>query len=173
MRFASQFIAAAAVAFFAVTLCAHAAEPLTIHAAWVIAPSNLLPILYEKPGLARHVGQSYKLDAVHFSGTPPMITALAAGELDVAMLSYSALALGIENAGMSDLRVIADDFQDGVEGWFTDQYMVLKDSPIRSVDDLKGKVLASNGAGSAIDMGLRAMLRRHDLEDRKNVTSCR
>ena len=146
------------------------AAPVAIRASWVIVPSSLTPILFEPPGVARHVGQSYTLDAVHFSGTPEMITALAAGELDVALLSYSALALAIENAGMGDLRVIADDFQDGVDGWFTDQYMVLKDSPIRTVEDLKGKVLASNGAGSAIDMGLRAMLRRHGLEDKKDVT---
>jgi NitT/TauT family transport system substrate-binding protein len=71
---------------------------------------------------------------------------------------------------MDDLRIIADEFQDGVEGYYTDEYMVLKDSPIKTVADLKGKVLATNGAGSAVDIALRAMLRQHGLDDRKDVT---
>lgn len=166
----SRVLLAVVAALFALNLTARADEPVTIRAAWVIAPSNILPIMLLAPGAARHAGHSYNLDAVHFEGTPPMVTALAAGQIDIALLSYSAFALAIENAGMTDIRAVADCFQDGVKGWFTDEYMVSKDSPIRTIDDLKGKVLATNGAGTAIDMGLRAMLRRHHLEDRKNVT---
>jgi NitT/TauT family transport system substrate-binding protein len=36
------------------------------------------------------------------------------------------------------------------------------------VADLKGKVLATNSAGSAIDIAMRAMLRRHGLEDKRD-----
>src|ERR1700693_5825765 len=48
--------------------------------------------------------------------------------------------------------------------------MVRKDSPIRSVEDLKGKVLASNQTGSAVDSALRAMLAKHNLQDKRDVT---
>jgi sulfonate transport system substrate-binding protein len=44
------------------------------------------------------------------AGTPPMITALAAGELDVADLVYPTLPIASQNAGMDDLQVIADEF---------------------------------------------------------------
>jgi sulfonate transport system substrate-binding protein len=71
---------------------------------------------------------------------------------------------------MSDLRIIADVFQDGAPGYYTNEYMVLKDSPIKTIEDLKGKVVASNVAGSAVDMAMRAMLKNHGLEDKKNVT---
>ncbi len=145
-------------------------EPVKIRIAWVVAVANWPSILLEKKDLMKHLGQSYTLEPVRYQGTPPMITALANGELEIANLAYSSLALAIENAGMDDLRVIADEFQDGVKGYYTDEYFVLKDSPIRKVEDLKGKVIATNAAGSAIDIVIRAMLRKHKLEDKRDYT---
>jgi NitT/TauT family transport system substrate-binding protein len=149
---------------------AGAEAPLKIRIAWVQMPSEMQPILFAHPGLARHGGESYDMEAIHFNGTPAMITALAAGELDIVPFAYSSLAAAIENAQMEDIRIIADEFQDGAPGYYTNQYMVLKDSPIRTIEDLKGKVVASNAIGSALDMGLRAMLRKHGLEDRRDYT---
>ena len=99
-----------------------------------------------------------------------MVTALANGELEVANLAYSTLAIAIENAGMDDLRVIADEFRDGVEGYYSQEFMVLADGPIRKVEDLKGKVVMTNAAGSAIDVAMRAMLHKHGLEDKRDYT---
>jgi NitT/TauT family transport system substrate-binding protein len=167
MRIASWI---AAIALLLASLTAGAAEPLPIRVAWVVVPNNLPPILFAKPGIARHQGQSYAMDAVRFGGTPQMITAFGANEIEIALLAYSSLAVAIENAGMTDLRVIADAFQDGAPGYYTDEYMVLTDSPIRTVEDLKGKILGSNVTGGAIDVGLRAMLRQHNLDAKKDVT---
>ena len=47
-------------------------------------------------------------------GTPPMITALVNGELEIANLAYSTLGMAIQNAGIDDLRMISDEFRDGV-----------------------------------------------------------
>ena len=160
----------ALAAFLAAGLTTARAEPAKIRVAWVVVPNNLPPILFAAPGIARHQGQSYAMDAIHFSGTPQMISAFGANEIDIALLAYSSLAVAIENAGMSDLRVIADAFQDGAPGYYTDEYMVLKDSPIRTVEDLKGRILGSNVTGGAIDVGLRAMLAEHKLDAKKDVT---
>src|SRR5215475_2284913 len=86
-------------------------------------------------------------------------------------LAYSTLALAIENAGMDDLKVIGDDFQDGVVDHYSNEYLVLKDSPIKTVEDLKGQVVATNAAGSAVDIAMRAMLRKHGLEDKRDYTT--
>jgi NitT/TauT family transport system substrate-binding protein len=110
------------------------------------------------------------MEPVRFQGTPPMITALANNELEIADLAFSALAVAVQNAGMDDLRVIADEFQDGVEGSYSDEFFVLKDSPFKSVKDLKGKVLASNATGSGVDIAMRAMLKKNGLDDKKDVT---
>ena len=48
--------------------------------------------------------------------------------------------------------------------------MVLRDGPVKTVEDMKGRVGASLAAGSAVDISMRAMLRRHGLDDRKDVT---
>jgi NitT/TauT family transport system substrate-binding protein len=149
---------------------AAAAGPVKIRIGWVVVPANLAPILFEKPGVARHVGKSYTVENFRFSGTPQIITGMASGDLDFGMLSFSAFALAVENAGLDDLRVIADSFQDGVDGYHTNEYMVLKDSPIKTIADLKGMVLGTNQVGSAIDMAIRVMLRKNGLEDRKDVT---
>jgi sulfonate transport system substrate-binding protein len=68
------------------------------------------------------------------------------------------------------VRVIADEFQDGTPGYYTDEYMVRNDSPIRTVEDLKGKILASSGIGGAMDVPMRVMLKKHGLDPLKDVT---
>jgi sulfonate transport system substrate-binding protein len=147
------------------------AEPVRIRVAWIGPITNWASILLEKKDLARYLGTSYTLVPVHYAGSPPMITALATGDLDVADLGFSTIALAIQNAGMEDLRVIADELQDGVQGYYSQEYMVLADGPIRKIEDLRRKVLATNAAGSAVDIAMRAMLRKHGLEDKRDYTT--
>jgi sulfonate transport system substrate-binding protein len=145
------------------------AEPLTIREGWV-APGNWGSIWLQKKDITKHFGQSYVMQPIHFVGTPPMITALATNEIEVANLAYSTLGIAIGNAGLDDLRVISDEFQDGVEGYYSQEFMVLKDSPIRKVEDLKGKIVATNAAGSAVDVSMKAMLHKHGLEPNRDYT---
>lgn len=145
------------------------AQPVKIRVAYVVPVANWASILFEKPGLAKHHGQSYTFEAVRFQGTPQMITAIANNELEIADLAFASLAIAVQNAGMDDLRVIADEFQDGVPGYYTDEFFVLKDSPVKTIKALKGKVLATNVAGSAVDIVMRAMLRKNGLDDRRDV----
>lgn len=146
------------------------AEPVKIRLAWVAPLANIGSIILFKKDLALHMGKSYVLETVRYQGTPPMITAIANGELEIADFAYSSLPLAIQNAGLDDLRVISDEFQDGVEGYYSNEYFVLKDGPIKKVEDLKGKVVATNAAGSGVDIASRAMLRKHGLEDKRDYT---
>src|SRR5215472_2993627 len=146
------------------------AEPLKIRAGWANTPTAMAPLIFAKPELLKHYGQSYTMEPVHFAGSAPEVTALATGDLDIATLAPSSFASAIENAHLSDLRIIGDENQDGVEGWATTPFFVLKDSPIQKVEDLKGKVLASNAIGGGLDIGIRAMLRKHHLDDKRDVT---
>jgi ABC-type nitrate/sulfonate/bicarbonate transport system substrate-binding protein len=145
-----------------------AADPVTIRVAWIAPATNWASILLEKKDLATHFGKSYVLQPERYAGTPQMITALANNELEVANLAFSTLSIAIQNAGLSDLRIIADELQDGVEGYYSQEYMVLTDGPIKKIEDLKGKVVATVAAGAAVDIAMRAMLRRHGLEDKRD-----
>jgi NitT/TauT family transport system substrate-binding protein len=107
---------------------------------------------------------------MRFQGTPAVITALANNELELGNLAFSSLALAIQNAGLEDLRIVGDQFKDGAEGHYTNQFFVLKDSPVQKVADLKGRIVATNAAGSAVDIAMRAMLRKHGLEDKRDYT---
>jgi len=146
------------------------AEPLKIRGAWVAPLANLASVWMQKKDLAVHLGQSYVFEPVRYAGTPPMITAIANNELEIGNLAFSTLPIAIENAGLDDIRVISDDFQDGVEDYVSNDYQVLTDGPIKKVEDLKGKVVAINTAGAGVDIAMRAMLRKHGLEPNRDYT---
>ena len=149
---------------------AEAADPVKIRVGWIVMPSNLTPILFAKEGIGRHNGKSYTLEPVYFSSSAAEITALATGELDIAAMGFSTLPLAVENAGLKDLRLLADEVQDGSGRGFSLQYMVRQDSNINSVADLKGKVLATIGIGTGAHTGMLATLQKFGLQDKRDYT---
>ncbi len=153
-----------------VTIQAAENAPILVRLGWSVMPGELAPVIFTKRELATHKDKSYAFEAVRISNSPQMITALAAGEIDIAALAFSSFPLAVQNAGMTDLRVIADESQDGVPGYYTDEFKVRNDSGITKVEDLKQKVLASTGFGAASDIALRAMLVKHKLDPTKDVT---
>jgi ABC-type nitrate/sulfonate/bicarbonate transport system substrate-binding protein len=122
-------------------------------------------VLYEKKELLKHYGKSYTVELIHFRGSTPQITALASGDLDLASLAFSSFALAVQNAHMDDLRAVSDLYQDGIPGYYSNQDMVRPDGGIKRIEDLKGKVIATNGIGGAVDIATKVMLRRHGLEE--------
>ena len=168
MRSLKVFLALLTVALFATG--AARGEPLMIRSSYVVPVSDWQPLMVEKKDLAKHWGKSYVMEAVRYQGTPPMITALANGELEIANLAYSTLGIAIQNAGIGDLRVISDGFRDGVPGYFSNQFFVRKDSGIKQIEDLKGKVLATNVVGTGVDIAMKAGLKKHGLIDKRDFT---
>src|ERR1700749_1163893 len=85
MRFSATIIGMAVAAAFGFgASVAQADEPLNIRIAWVVPVGNWASIIYEKKDLMTHYGKTYTVTPTHFAGTPPMITALASGDLDIA-----------------------------------------------------------------------------------------
>jgi sulfonate transport system substrate-binding protein len=158
------------IAMVALGAAAVRAEPVQIRAAWVAPVSNWITLWLDKKDLAKHFGQSYVFAPVRFAGTPPMVTAIANNEVEIGDLAYSTLPIAIKNAGLDDIRIIADDFRDGVGDYYSVRFSVLKDGPIKKVEDLKGKVVATNAEGSAVDISMKAMLHQHGLESKRDYT---
>ena len=163
-------IGLAGVAVLACGIGLAQAEPLKIRGAWVAPLANWASVWVQKKDLAVHYGQSYVFEPVRYAGTPPMITAIANNELEIGNLAFSTLPIAIGNAGMDDIRVISDDFQDGAEGYYTNNYQVLNDGPIKKIEDIKGKIVATNSMGSGVDVAMRAMLHKHGLEANRDYT---
>jgi sulfonate transport system substrate-binding protein len=148
---------------------ARADAPVQLNIGWITVPISLVPIFEAKKDVTKHYGKTYTLNAIHFAGSTPQITALATGDLDVAELSYSSFAIAIQNAHLDDLRMVADSLQDGIKpNSYSGPFVVLKDGPIKTIEDLKGKSVSVNVIGAGIDIGMRAMLRRHGLEAQRD-----
>lgn len=146
------------------------ADPVPIRVGYAVIPANMAPLLEAKPGLARNAGRSYRLELVHFAGTPQQMAGFAAGEIDIGSFSFSTFAIAVENAGLEDARLIADILEDGAHGANSNELMVRKDGMIHAVEDLQGKVFATIGAGGSSDMAMRILLRRHGLDDKTALT---
>lgn len=146
------------------------ADPLKIRIGYQASPDKLIPMKLGRSDIAVHLGKSYDVDFVLFKASSLEVTALATDEIDIATLGYSSFGIALDGAKMEDLRLVADGYRDGVAGAYSNEFMVLKDSPIHAVEDLKGKVLASNGAGSVVDIAMRYMLKKHGLEDKRDYS---
>jgi NitT/TauT family transport system substrate-binding protein len=170
MRVAKSLMIGALLAVVLQACPAQASEPVRIRLGWVVPITDWALFMLEKRDLTRHSGESYVLEPVRFASSPSVITALANNELDIGNLAFSTLGLAIQNAGLQDLRIVSDLFQDGRSNYFTNEYLVRRDSAIQTVGDLKGKVIATPGIGGAIDIAMRVMLRKHGLEDKRDYS---
>lgn len=166
----SWLCGAVAMAAFLVAALSAQADPVTIRMGWVATPASLVPLLFAHEGVAKHNGISYTVEAIHFQGSPLQITAIQSGDLDIAALGFSSFGLAVENAGITDLKIIADETQWGVPGHGDALFAVLKDGPIRKVEDLKGKVLVTNGIGGGLDMIMKAMMLKHGMLDKRDFS---
>ncbi|MGH7032477.1 MAG: ABC transporter substrate-binding protein, partial [Stellaceae bacterium] len=131
----------------------------------VVAPGSTAALLIMKPDLSVDRDKSYKFEPMHFVSTALELVPLASNQVDIIDMSYSAVGSAIDNAHLTDLRIIADEIQNCIDVHENGSgFLVLKDGPIKTFDDLKGKAVAVLTIGSATDMQARIMMRRHGLE---------
>lgn len=122
--------------------------------------AQMASIFMAKPELLKHHGKTYTFEAKYLRGTPFIVAALAAGEIDVANVGYSSFYQSVVNASMTDMKIIGDESEDGFAGKFSSQVRVRKDSGINTIADLKGKIIGTNALGSPVDMLIRYTLRQ-------------
>jgi NitT/TauT family transport system substrate-binding protein len=146
------------------------ADPLKLRIGYQVSPDKFAPFLAHRQDIVIDLGRSYAVELLPFQASSIEITALATGDVDFALLGYSSFGIALDAAKMDDLRLVFDNFRDGVEGYYSFDLAVLKDGPIRTVEDLKGRVLATNGGGSVVDLAMRYVLKKHGLEDKRDYT---
>ncbi len=169
----AAFIVTGAILIAGSPFAAAQSAPLTIRVGWAETPGHLAPLVAElakrHPEIMPNNGKSYNFEPVRYAGSTPQIQALAIRELEIAAFSDSAFALAVTNAHL-DVPIVADVIQTGHPGYFPGEYVVAKDGPIKTVDDIKGKRVATNAIGSEADSTMRAMLRKHGIQDRDFTT---
>lgn len=166
MRKGSLWAACAALACIVGSFGPVHADPVKLRVAWASAPAQLTPIVFAKKDLLKHDGKSYTVEMIRIPGSSLQITGLGSGDLDIAALSYSAYATAILN-GRLPIKAFLDVYQDGPT--FSTTYGVRSDSPIKTVEDLKGKIFGVPAFGGAIDVAARAMLLQKGLKPEQDV----
>ena len=145
------------------------AEPLKIRIGWSNMPAQMIPVLYSKPEILKYYGRSYVVEPVKFRAASASVIALAALDIDLAVLSPFVLNEAVLNA-RQNVRVLADVVQDGVGDQYSEAFLVRKDAGIKSVADLKGKRIGTAPSGSTIETALRVMLKKNGLVAKRDFT---
>jgi len=113
-------------------------------------------------------GKDYTFSMIMTKGSPEVVNLLAAGQVDIGTLSFSSLSAVVQKDMVpGGIKVIADSYQDS-KG-FSNTYAVKEGSPIKSIADLRGKKIATNGFGTGPDILLRLMLKRNGLDPKNDV----
>jgi NitT/TauT family transport system substrate-binding protein len=139
-----------------------------------IGPNEMETVIYldwMQKNVLKGYGKDYTVDMTFTRGTPEAGTLLAAGQADMATLSFAVFATTvIKNNVPGGMTIVSDNYQDGRAGFAQNTFFVLKDSPINSTQDLKGKKVGVNAFGSAVDLALRVKLKKDGIDPRKDLT---
>jgi sulfonate transport system substrate-binding protein len=137
-----------------------------------LGPNEIETVIFTdfmRKNVLKRIDKDYVLDVTYAKATPEAASMLAAGQVDMAILTPPILASAIaRNAIPGGIKIVADCFQDGRNGYASQAFFVLEDSPIHTVDELKGKTVAVNAYGSTPDTVLNAVLRKSGV-DRKDL----
>ena len=137
-----------------------AAEPLKIRLGYGVAAEEQLWLLLAKPDIGTHYGKDYTIEGTRFSGSDKRAQAFEAGAIDIASSSANgvifAAAEGVEG------KIIASISRESKRGYSTSFY-ALASSSIRTVRDLKGKIIGINGFETSGHLWLKTALEQAGL----------
>jgi ABC-type nitrate/sulfonate/bicarbonate transport system substrate-binding protein len=150
--------AAVVFAFLSLALrCAYAAEPsdpLTIHLVAGNPTVEVIGMMTSKKNILPNYGKAYTIEARRVDPCSEAATLLASGAADIAVSCTGAL-INTNLKLHAGLRVVADVAQNGVDGQNAIWYCVRADSPIKTIQDLKGKTIGTSAYGTWVDLSMR------------------
>jgi len=131
-------------------------------------PASDFTLLFIKlrPDIAKNYGKSYTLDLQEFRGTDMRFRAYLSGALDGATGSANAI-VDAASKGV-ELSIVASISKESSKG-FNTSYLVKEDSPIKTLMDLKGKVIGTNAHRSSIELWARLAAEKGGLDRERDV----
>jgi len=144
---------AAVVAIMLTALPAQAADKLTVYLDWFVNPDHAPLVIAQTQGYFKQNGLEVELIAPSDPSAPPRL--IAAGQGDIAISYQPQLHVQVsEGLPLSWIGTIAETPLNAL--------VVLKDGPIKSIADLKGKKVGFS-VGGFEDALLSAMLKQEGL----------
>jgi NitT/TauT family transport system substrate-binding protein len=105
--------------------------------------------------------QGLQVEPILIRGGPAAIAALVSGEVDYAGIGGAQAAFRSRAHGL-DVSIIGCNSS-------TTSYLLLGNNKIRTVEDLKGKIIGVTGAGTYSEFALRAFLKKNNMNPDKDV----
>ena len=106
--------------------------------------------------------QGLEIQAIFVRGGPAALAALSSGEVDFAEIGGAQAVMRSRARGL-DVAIIASISN-------ATNYQLVGAKSVRSLEDLKGKILGVTGAGAFSDFAMRTFLRRKGIDPDKDVT---
>ena len=145
---------------------ASAADPVTLRLGYGGAAEEQVWLLIAKPELGKNQGKLYKLDATRFQSSDKRAQAFEADAIDLSEGSATGVLFAAAEGVNS--KIICSITKESKRG-FSTAFYVPDESSIKSVPDIKGKIVGINGFSTAGHLWLKAALEKHNLSD-KDVT---
>jgi ABC-type nitrate/sulfonate/bicarbonate transport system substrate-binding protein len=146
--------------------CLAMAEPVKLRIGYGTAAEEQLWLLMAKPDIGRHHGKAYTIEGTRFTGSDKRAQAFEARAIDLASSSANGVIFGAAQG--IEAKMIASLTRESTKGFSTTFYAA-PNSPIKSVADLKGKVVGINGFSTSGHLWLKIALEKVGLTE-KDVT---
>jgi len=156
-----------AAALLACALASSARAQDTIRVGWTIPAEESKYWMMRRPERFPSLGKTYKVEWSQFQGTSPMTQALIAGALDCATQGVLPIAQSMEKGTLATYVVMQHVGEK--PGSFSVYWAVKDDSPIRKVEDLKGKTIGISIIGGGTQGPFNLMLKRHGVDPDKDI----
>lgn len=112
-------------------------------------------------------GSAYELESTYFAGSPDIVQGLAAGTMDAGAVGATAI-FPLFRQGV-EVRIVGEYFEERSD-FLTPSYLARAGSGIESVEDLRGRTVATNSVGSPIYWTAIGHLREHGMEAEEDYT---
>jgi ABC-type nitrate/sulfonate/bicarbonate transport system substrate-binding protein len=106
--------------------------------------------------------QGLAVEQIFVRGGPTAIAALVSGNVDFGSIGGAQAPIRSNARGL-DLQIIASLSN------YTN-YTLLGSKEVRSIEDLRGKIIGVTGAGAFSDFSIRIFLKRHNIDPDRDVT---
>src|SRR5471032_3014580 len=134
----------------------------TIRVGWTIPAEESKYWMMKRPEQFPNLGKAYNIEWTQFQGTAPMTQALAAGALDCATQAPLSLANGTVGGGLKAYIVAQHVYEK--PGGFSVYWAVKDDSPIKTIADLKGKIIGISVIGGGTQGTLNMLLKQNGID---------
>lgn len=145
----------------------YAADVPTIRVGWTIPAEEAKYWMMKRPDAFPDLGKKYHIEWTQFQGTAPMVQAMISDALDCSSQAPLSLAQGALN-GSLQADIVAQHAGESAHS-FSVFWAVKDDSPIKTIEDLKGKTIGVNVYGSGVYGQMAAILKKHGLDVQKDV----